>query len=139
MKKTDIQKISIELTVSGKPIFRFLADKDGSLSRQGDGIPGVDMGPAAVGKTDGSIFSKLVEKMDEATLEKEGVSVIDVPDKTGEPLTYNVVFMGEKPHLAAFECNLGTQTQHPTDAFLYFDDIVGQAKSLTEEWYTKVK
>ena len=102
--KTDIEQIRIDVDSEGQSALSMLIHKDGTLNRQGSGsLPPVKI--ATMGMTDGAIFRKLVETLDEGIFEKAGI--YDHPNKLGQQIRYALVFIGQNPKIKVFEFRVG--------------------------------
>lgn len=136
MKKTDIQKLRIDIVCDDKSALSLLMDKAGRVSRQGTGaLPADDFSVMSEG--DGSIFAALIDALDDQVFEHAGV--YDHPDKSGLPITYSVAFLGEEPDVAIFEFRLGTETGEVGELLPYFDQFISKAVMATNDWYVAEK
>lgn len=136
MKKTDVQKIRIDIVCDDKSALSLLMDKEGRVSRQGSGaMPADDF--AVMSENDGSIFAALVGALDDQVFEHAGV--YDHPDKSGLPITYSVAFLGEEPDVAVFEFRLGTETREVGELLPYIDQFISKAVMATNDWYAAEK
>jgi len=137
MKKTDIQKLRIDIVCDNKSALSMLMDCDGRVSRQGSGtMPADDFSVMSQG--DGSIFSALVDMLDDEVFGHAGV--YDHPDKAGLPITYSVAFLGkEQDDVAVFEFRLGTETKEVGELLPYFDQFISKAVMATNEWFAAEK
>lgn len=136
MKKNDIQKLRIDIVCDDKSALSLLMDREGRVSRQGSGsMPADEFSVMSEG--DGSIFSALVDALDDQVFEHAGV--YDHPDKAGLPITYSIAFLGEEPDVAVFEFRLGTETKDVGDLLPYFDQLISNAVMATNEWYKAEK
>lgn len=136
MNKTQIQKIRIDIISNEQSALSMLLDRDGRISRQGSGALPADVF-AVESKNDGSIFSALVDALDEQVFAHAGV--YDHPDKTGMPITYSVAFLGEQPDVAVFEFRLGTETKDVGELLPYFDQFISKTVLATNQWYAAEK
>ncbi|MFO7594672.1 MAG: hypothetical protein R6X15_11595 [Pseudomonadota bacterium] len=136
MKKTDIQKLRIDIVCDDKSALSLLMDREGRVSRQGSGsMPADDFSVMSEG--DGSIFAALTDALDDQVFEHAGV--YDHPDKSGLPITYSIAFLGEDPDVAVFEFRLGTETKDVGELLPYFDQFISNAVMATNEWYMAEK
>lgn len=136
MKKESIQKIRIDIVTSEKSVLSMLLDKEGRISRQGSATLPAD--PFAVeSKNDGSIFTMLMDLLDERVFEHAGV--YDHPVKDGLPITYSVAFLSDEDDVAAFEFRLGTETKDVGELLPYFDQFISKAVMGTDAWYESEK
>lgn len=137
MKKTDIQKLRIDIVCDDKSALSMLMDCDGRVSRQGTGaMPADDFSVMSEG--DGSIFAALIDMLDAEVFTHAGV--YDHPDKSGLPITYSVAFMGKKQDdVAVFEFRLGTETADVGELLPYFDQFISKAVMATNNWYAAEK
>lgn len=137
MKKSDIQKIRIDIISDEQSALFMLMDRDGRISRQGSGVLPAD--PFAVeSSNDGSIFRALVEALDEQVFAHAGV--YDHPDKSGVPITYSLAFLGEgADDVALFEFRLGTETADVGELLPYIDQFISKAVMATNGWYEAEK
>jgi hypothetical protein len=136
MKKSDIQKLRIDIVCEEKSVLSLLMDRDGRVSRQGSGaLPADDFSVMSEG--DGSIYAALVDALDERVFEHAGV--YDHPDKSGLPITYSIAFLAEEPNVAVFEFRLGTETKDVGELLPYFDQFISKAVMATNDWYAAEK
>jgi hypothetical protein len=137
MKKSDIQKLRIDIVCDGKSALSLLMDREGRVSRQGSGeLPADDF--AVMSEGDGSIFAALVDALDEQVFDHAGV--YDHPDKSGLPITYSVAFLGNGPdEVAVFEFRLGTETKDVGELLPYFSPVISKAVMATNDWYAAEK
>ena len=132
--KADIEQIRIDIESEGQSALSMLIHKDGTLNRQGNGsLPPVKV--AAIGMTDGAVFHKLLELLDERVFAHAGV--YDMPEKTGTPIRYSLVFLGEKPKVKVFEFRVGLQNKEVGELLPYVDAFINNAAALTNDWYEK--
>ncbi|MDH3353995.1 MAG: hypothetical protein OEL79_02130 [Chromatiales bacterium] len=136
MNKTEVQKIRIDIVSNDQSALSMLFDQDGRISRQGSGtLPADEF--SVVSENDGSIFTALIESLDDNVFEHSGV--YDHPNKAGEPITYSVVFLGNEPEVSVFEFRLGTETKDVGDLMPYFDQFISKAVEGTNQWYAAEK
>ncbi|MEN8169808.1 MAG: hypothetical protein ABFS08_06260 [Pseudomonadota bacterium] len=136
MNKSQIQKIRIDIISNEQSVLFMLLDRDGRISRQGSGVLPADEF-AVMSENDGSIFSALVDALDEKVLAHAGV--YDHPNKAGTPITYSVVFLGEEPDVAVFEFRVGTETKDVGELLPYFDQFISRTVMATNQWYEAEK
>lgn len=136
MNKTTIQKIRIDIISNEQSALSILMDREGHISRQGSGTLPADTFEV-MSDNDGSIFSALIDAIDDKVFEHSGV--YDHPDKSGQPITYSVAFLGEAPEIAAFEFRLGTETKEVGELLPYFDQFISKAVMATNQWYEAEK
>ncbi len=136
MKKSDIQKVRIDIVSEGQSALSMLMDREGRISRQGSGVLPVD-GFAVESSNDGSIFAALINALDEQVFEHAGL--YDHPNKAGVPITYSIAFLGEGDQVAAFEFRLGTETGDVGQLLPYFDQFISKAVMGTNAWYEAEK
>ena len=136
MNKTQIQKIRIDIISNEQSVLFMLLDRDGRISRQGTGILPADEF-AVMSENDGSIFSALVDALDEKVFAHAGV--YDHPNKVGVPITYSVAFLGEDPDVAVFEFRVGTETEDVGELLPYFDQFISKTVMATNPWYEAEK
>lgn len=137
MKKTEVQKLRIDIVCDDKSALSLLMDSEGRVSRQGSGaMPADDFSVMSVG--DGSIYAALIDALDERVFDHAGV--YDHPDKSGLPITYSVAFLGNSPEeVALFEFRLGTETADVGELLPYFDQFISKAVMATDGWYQEEK
>ena len=134
--KDQIQKIRIDIISDDKSALFMLLDRDGKISRQGNGsLPADEF--EVISENDGSIFEALVGALDDRVFEHAGV--YDHPDKAGTPITYSVVFLGEDPNVAVFEFRVGTETENVGELLPYFDQFISKTVMATNQWYEAEK
>lgn len=136
MNKNQIQKIRIDIISNEQSVLFMLLDRDGRISRQGSGVLPADEF-AVESENDGSIFSALVDALDEQVFAHAGV--YDHPNKVGMPITYSVVFLGEEPDVAVFEFRVGTETKDVGELLPYFDQFISKTVMATNQWYEAEK
>ncbi len=136
MKKSDIQKVRIDIVSEGQSALSMLMDREGRISRQGSGVLPVDEF-AVESSNDGSIFAALINALDEQVFEHAGL--YDHPNKAGVPITYSIAFLGEGDQVAAFEFRLGTETGDVGQLLPYFDQFISKAVMGTNAWYEAEK
>lgn len=132
--KTDIEQIRIDIESEGQSALSMLIHKDGTLNRQGNGnLPPVKV--AAIGMTDGAIFRKLVDTLDERIFEQAGI--YDHPNKQGQPIRYSLAFIGQKPKIKVIEFRVGLENTDVGDLLPYVDRFINVAAQMTNDWYEK--
>lgn len=128
--KTDIEQIRIDIESEGQSALSMLIHKDGTLNRQGNGnLPPVKV--AAIGMTDGAIFRKLVDTLDERIFEQAGI--YDHPNKQGQPIRYSLAFTGQKPKIKVIEFRVGLENTDVGDLLPYVDRFINVAAQMTKE------
>ncbi|HIO93368.1 MAG TPA: hypothetical protein EYG68_11075 [Leucothrix mucor] len=132
MKKSDIQKIRIDIRSDNKSALSLLMDKQGMIKRQGNGVLPI-IETEVIATTTGDFFTQLVALVDENIM--PFADVYDHPNKLGTLLTISTVFMGKNDTVKAFEFRLGTETKDVGDLFPFFDHFIAQAIHITQEWY----
>jgi hypothetical protein len=118
MKKTDIRKFRIDITSGNVSVLSMMLEKDGSIGRQGNGKLPAD-NTAVLGSDDGSIFSNLIALLDENVFPHAGV--YDHPNKTGIPIAYSIVFLGQDQETTVFEFRFGSATPDVGELLPFFD------------------
>jgi hypothetical protein len=137
MKKSEIQKIRIDIISNEQSALFMLMEREGRISRQGSGVLPADEF-AVESKNDGSIFAALVDALDEQVFAHAGV--YDHPNKAGVPITYSIAFLGENTEdVAAFEFRLGTETPDVGELLPYIDQFISKAVIGTNAWYEAEK
>ena len=137
MKKSDIEKIRIDIISNDQSALSMLMDREGRISRQGSGVLPADSF-AVESSNDGSIFSALVGALDEKIFAHAGV--YDHPDKSGVPITYSVAFLGKNSEdVSVFEFRLGTETKDVGELLPYIDQFISKAVMGTNAWYEAEK
>ncbi len=136
MNKEAIQKIRIDILTNEQSALSMLLSKEGQISRQGSGKIPVDMF-TVTSADDGTIFNKILEKIDDRAFEHAGV--YDHPDKQGETVTMSVAFLGDDSDVTFFEFRYGTETKDVGQLLPFFDQFVSYAVIITDEWYRKEK
>jgi|SRR5690554_3527821 hypothetical protein len=132
--KTDIEQIRIDVESEGQSALSMLIHKDGTLNRQGNGsFPPVKV--AAIGMTDGAIFRKLVDALDERIFEQAGI--YDHPNKQGQQIRYSLAFIGQKPKIKVIEFRVGLENKDVGDLLPYVDRFINAAAQMTNDWYDK--
>lgn len=134
MTKDQIEKIRIEITCDNQPALNLFLHNDGTMERHGSGaIPITE--DFVLGLIDKNVFKELVNDFDEKLFNQQGI--YDHKDKSGYPITYSLIFLGQKPNLVAFEFSLGTETKDVSPLLSYVDGFVDKAVKLTDKWYKK--
>lgn len=136
MKIKDIQKFRIDIVSAGTSALSMLICRDGTLGRQGNGKLPADEVSVLAG-SDGAIFNRLLALLDERIFPH--ADVYDHPHKTGIPITYSIVFLGQGQDTAIFEFRFGSETADVGELLPYFDGFISQAVALTDDWYAQEK
>ncbi|MDP2805780.1 MAG: hypothetical protein Q8O24_07535 [Gallionellaceae bacterium] len=133
MLKSSIEKLRIDVVSGEESALSLLISRDGTLGRHGSGVLPADS-TSVLGKTDGQIFTALIELLDEQVLAY--AEVYDHPNKAGIPITCSIVFQGgDATEVAIFEFRFGSETPDVGELLPYFDTFIAQAISLTDAWY----
>jgi hypothetical protein len=136
MNKADVEKIRIDIKSGQDSALSMMLCKDGTLGRKGNGqLPPEKI--AVLGMTDGAVFKKLIELLDERVFSL--AAIFDHPNKLGQPITYTIAFLGESPNIAVFEFRLGLETPDVGDLLPYFDKLISFVVQGTNEWYQNEK
>lgn len=136
MKKTDIQKIRIDIVSNHANALTLLLDRDGAIARQGSGkLPADDV--SVQGNNDGSAFSSLINMLDERIFPH--AAVYDHLHKIGVPITWSIVFLDKNQNTAVFEFRFGSETADVGELLPFFDGFISQAIALTDSWYAEEK
>jgi hypothetical protein len=134
MTKDQIEKIKIEVTCDNEPALQLSLHKDGTMERNGSGsVPILE--DFTLGIIDKNIFSQLINEFDEKRFSNQGV--YDHDDKSGSPINYSLIFLGQNPDLMAYEFRLGTETKEVHPLLSYIDSFINKAVGLTDKWYKK--
>ena len=134
--KSDIEQIRISITSGEKSLLDMKIARDGMLGRQGNGEFPVE--PFAVaGQTDSEVFNQLVKVISPKVFAH--ANTYDHPDKSGIPITYSIVFLGEKPKIKVFKFHVGTETKDVGKLLPYFGKFIAHAVQLTDKWYSENK
>ncbi|CAA6820512.1 MAG: Unknown protein [uncultured Thiotrichaceae bacterium] len=136
MKKTDIQRIRLDILSDKKSALSILMDKDGMLKRQGNGSLPIDE-TEIIGHVDAEYFANIVELVDEDVM--PFANLYDHPNKAGTPLTVSAAFMDTHDGVKRFEFRLGTETTDIGDLFPFFDRFISQVVHMTQAWYDQEK
>jgi len=136
MKKTDIQKFRIDIISGSESALSMMLGRDGTIGRQGSGKLPADK-VSVLGSSDGSIFSSLIDMLDERVFPH--ADVYDHPHKIGVPITYSIVFLGHGQEPAIFEFRFGSKTHDVGELLPFFDSFISQAVALTDAWYAEEK
>ena len=134
--KSEIEEIRIDITAGEESALSMQLCRDGTVGRRGSGqVPAIPT--VVLGMCDVNWFLQLVEGLDDRVLSRPGV--YDLPDKKGLVVTYTVVFLGgkvsERSVLAGFRFIAGSESGANGSLLPYFDNFVGKAVQLTEQWY----
>jgi hypothetical protein len=130
--KDSIIQIVIDIDVESESILSMRIHKDGTLQRKGNGnIPPI--GIAAIGMTDGGVFRKLIDLLHEGILQHAGT--YEQIEQTGTPVTYRIVFMGEKPNFRILEFRISSDSDNCGVIFKYMVGYVQAAIQWTDKWY----
>jgi hypothetical protein len=136
MKKTDIQKIRIDILSSSVSALSLMLGHDGTIARQGNGTLPADAA-SVQGSSDGTIFSNLIGMLDERVFPH--ADVYDHPNKIGVPITYSIAFLDCHEETAVFEFRFGSETPDVGELLPYFDGFIAQAVALSNAWYAEEK
>lgn len=136
MTADEIEEIRIEIEAGGECALSMQLCRDGTVGRRGSGqVPAIPI--AVFGIASPSWFLQLVDELDERVFARAGV--YDLPDKKGLPVTYTVAFLGGKATsrsvLHGFRFITGSESSAGNSLLPYFDNFVGKAVQLTEQWY----
>lgn len=142
MKKSDNDQIDIGITADGQSALSMRLHRAGTLCRQGNGhLPPIKV--STIGMTDGNVFRHLIELLDDGIFGLP--SIYDHPDKSGVPITYQIIFAGPvtgrrwrifpKRAIKGFRFSLGTETKDVGKLLPFFDRLIVKAVELTNEWY----
>lgn len=136
MKKTEIEKFRIDIVSGYASALSMMVCRDGTLGRQGSGKLPAD-NASMLGISDGSIFSSLIDMLDDRVFAH--ADVYDHPHKIGTPVTYSIVFLGLDQDTAVFEFRFGSETPDVGELLPFFDGFIAQAVALTDDWYAEEK
>ena len=136
MNKQDIQKFRIDIQSGKESALSMLLGRDGNIARQGNGTLPAD-NASVLGSSDGTIFQRLIDILDERTFPH--ADVYDHPNKAGTPITYSIVFLGLGQDTVIFEFRFGSETADVGELLPYFDGFISQAIALTNDWYAREK
>lgn len=136
MKKTDIEKIRIDILSTQDSALSMIISRDGTLGRQGNGALPIEL-TRITGSSDISVFKKLLDRLDENVFPHAGV--YDHPHKPGIPLTYSVAFLDKNQNTSLFEFRFSSETRDVGELLPFFDGFISQAIELTNEWYAAGK
>lgn len=136
MQKSIIEKFRIDIHSGSVSALSLMLGRDGSIARQGNGKLPADMA-SVLGNSDSSIFSSLIEMLDERIFPH--ADVYDHPHKIGIPISYSIVFLGQGQETAIFEFRFGSGTTDVGELLPFFDGFISQAVALTNDWYAAEK
>lgn len=136
MKKSDIEKLRIDILSDGESALSMLIGRDGALGRQGNGNLPADKA-SVLNSSDGSIFNTLIEMLDERVFPH--AAVYDHPHKIGTPIIWSIVFLDKEQNTAVFEFRFGSETADVGELLPFFDGFISQAIALTDSWYAEGK
>lgn len=136
MQKSIIEKFRIDIHSGNVSALSLMLGRDGSIARQGNGKLPADM-ESVLGNSDGSIFSSLIDMLDERVFPH--AAVYDHPHKIGLPISYSIVFLGQGQETAIFEFRFGSGTTDVGELLPFFDGFISQAVALTNDWYAAEK
>lgn len=136
MKKSDIEKLRIDIMSGQESVLSMLLGRDGTLGRQGNGKLPADK-TSVLGFSDKSIFNCLINMLDERVLPH--AAVYDHPNKIGVPITWSIVFLDQNQNTAVFEFRFGSETADVGELLPFFDGYISQAVALTDDWYAQEK
>jgi hypothetical protein len=132
LKKSNIEQVRIDIEHGGKSVLSLMLHKDGSIGRSGNGsLPAT--GRAALGMIDSSVFSALIESVDEQIFSKSGT--FEHSQMRGRRIKYRIAFLGPKPLMAFFEFRLGEDNRDGDGLLSYFDSFCVKAVNATDAWY----
>jgi hypothetical protein len=136
MKKSDIEKLRIDIVSGGASALSMMVCRDGTLGRQGSGtLPADEV--SVLGMSDGSIFTSLIAMLDDRVFPH--ADVYDHPHKIGVAITSSIVFLGRGQETVVFEFRFGSETPDVGELLPYFDGFISQAVALTNNWYEQEK
>ncbi len=136
MKKSDIQKLRIDILSGNESALTLMLGRDGSIARQGTGMLPADIS-SFTGTNGAAIFNNLIAMLDENVFPHAGV--YDHPTKIGIPITYSVAFLGSDQETKTFEFRFGSETADIGELLPFFDGFISQAVALTDTWYLQEK
>lgn len=136
MKKSEIVKLRIDILSGNDSALSLMIGQDGTLGRQGNGTLPADK-RTFFGTGDGSVFSKLINMLDEGVFQH--AAVYDHPDKSGSPITWSVAFLDKHGSTLVFEFRFGSKTRDTGELLPYFDGFITQAIGLTDNWHAQEK
>ena len=126
MNKNEIEAIQFDITSGDQTALSMLLSRDGTVNRQGSGaLPPEKV--AAVAKTDGAAFRKVIELLDERAFQH--AAVYDHPDKSGTPVRYRIAFIRSDLRQVVFEFRHGTESRNLGGMLPYFDKLIAVAGS----------
>jgi len=132
MNLSEVQKLRIDVVSEDKSALYLMIDRDGMISRQGTGnLPMEEF--TVTSESDGSVFTQLMEDLDDRMFEHAGV--YDHPDKKGTPVVISVAFLDAADETAFFEFRFGTENQDVGELLPFFDKFISHAIQLTDYWY----
>lgn len=132
MYLSEVQKLRIDVVSEDKSALYLMIDRDGMISRQGTGTLPVEEF-TVTSESDGSVFTQLMEDLDERMFEHAGV--YEHPDKKGTPVVISVAFLDAADETAFFEFRFGTENQDVGELLPFFDKFISHAIQLTDYWY----
>ncbi len=132
MKKSDIEKIRIDIQSEGTSSLSFMISRAGDMMRQGNGSFPINE-YVACSDIDPNIFLQLIEDLDDEVFKV--AAVYDHPDKSGQPITYSIAFQDKEEKDLIFEFRFGTETPDTGELLPYFEAFISKALVLTNDWY----
>jgi hypothetical protein len=134
--KKDIDHILISIKSNDESLLNIKISKDGFIGRQGNGeFPVIKT--SVIAQSNGEVFNTLIESLNEEVFKL--ANIYDHPDKSGIPITYSVIFVGQKPNAKTFEFRVGTETKNVGDLLPYFGKFIARSVKLTDEIYSHPK
>jgi hypothetical protein len=128
--KTLIDKVLITLEIEDKTSVLILLDKDGAITRKGDGSTGNVALPLIQGVSNDGHFEALMMTVNEDIFPYAGV--INQPAKAGRDCRLSILFQGANEVDYSFRVLYGEDSKGPP---LELAEILINAVKITEPWY----
>ncbi len=127
--KEEIDAIVINQQIDGQPSLFVLLANDGTINRIGTGAADNKEKALFIGHTQGELFLRFMEQVDEAIFENAGV--YKHPDPKGAACKLELAFRRPEGPVG-FEFHFGTESEGPPEEIAA---LVKHAIELTEPWY----
>jgi len=129
MKKTDIQRLLMKMSVGEDQVLSLMVSRSGTLNRMGDGDPGSPVRELVLGKTEEPLFEELLAAIPDEWMAHTGR--YEMPDIAGARCELSVALEGETEE-TGFAFTFGTQSDGAPEEFV---ELVEMAMEMTDDWY----
>jgi hypothetical protein len=129
MKKADIQRLLMKMSVGEDQVLSLMVSRSGALNSMGDGNPGSEVRELVMGQTDEPLFDELLQAIPDEWMAHTGR--YEMPEIKGARCELSVALEGETEE-TGFAFTFGTQSDGAPEEFV---DLVEMAMEMTDEWY----